>query len=68
MVYLRSADGRRLMIALNMTDEPHVILLRHRLRGGRILLNTHLDRAGEEVADELDLRADEGMIVELRAR
>jgi hypothetical protein len=34
--------------------------LDRRLRMGRILLSTHLDRAGEPVEDQLDLRADEG--------
>jgi alpha-glucosidase len=66
-VYLRVAGARRLMIALNMTDEPHAILLQPPLREGRILLSTHLDRAEEGVGDELDLRADEGVIVELQA-
>jgi alpha-glucosidase len=66
-VYLRVAGARRLMIALSMTDEPHVILLERRLRGGRILLSTHLDRGEETVENELDLRADEGVIVELNA-
>ena len=63
--YLRVAGSRRLMIALNMTDQPCALLLADRLRWGRILLNTHLDRDGEAVEDELDLRADEGVIVEL---
>ena len=55
------------MIALNMTDEPHVILLRPPLRKGRTLLSTYLDQAEEGVADELGLRPDDGLIVELRA-
>jgi alpha-glucosidase len=66
-VYLRLAGAHRLMIALSMTDEPHAILLERRLRGGRILLSTHLDRREEPVENELDLRADEGVIVELNA-
>jgi alpha-glucosidase len=66
-VYLRVAGAHRLMIALSMTDEPHAILLERRLRGGRILLSTHLDRGEEPVENELDLRADEGVIVELNA-
>ena len=66
-VYLRAAGLRRLMIALNMTDEPCALLLANRLRGGLVLLNTHLDRSEEVVAEDLELRADEGVIVELRA-
>ena len=66
-VYLRVAGTRRLMIALNMTEEPCALLLADWLRGGRVLLNTHLDRSDEVVAEDLELRADEGVIVELRA-
>jgi hypothetical protein len=42
------------------------LLLDDRLRGGRMLPNTHLDREGEPVAEDLDLRADEGVMVELQ--
>ena len=66
-IYLREAEHRRLMIALNMTDEPHALLLQQPLGAGRILISTHLDRDGEEVGDELDLRADEGVILDLSA-
>jgi alpha-glucosidase len=66
LIYLRKAEDRRLLIALNIGSEPCAILLDDRLSGGRILLSTHLDRDAERVADELDLRADEGVIVELR--
>jgi alpha-glucosidase len=66
-VYLRVAGPRRLMIALNTTDEPCALLLADRLRGGRVLLSTHLDRADEVIAEDLELRDDEGLIVELRA-
>ncbi len=64
-IYLRQAEQRRLLIALNMSDEPHALLLQSPLGAGRILISTQLDRDGEEVGDELDLRADEGVIVEL---
>jgi alpha-glucosidase len=65
-VYLREADGRRLLVALNLSAEPHAILLRRSLRGGRVLLDTHLERDGEAVGDEIDLRADEGVVIALR--
>ncbi len=43
------------MIALNMTDEPCALLLANRLGGGCVLLNTHLDRSEEVVAEDLEL-------------
>jgi hypothetical protein len=36
--------------------------------GGGILLSTHLDRSGPIPAKRLELRADEGVIVELAPR
>ena len=67
-LYMRVHRDRRIMVALNMTGEPRAIILqRRRLRGGRILLSTHLDRGGEPVGDELDLRGDEGVVVALPA-
>ena len=64
-IYLRELEHRRLLVALNMSDEPHALLLQPPLGAGRILVSTQLDRDGEEVGDELDLRADEGVILEL---
>ncbi|MFO1153086.1 MAG: alpha-amylase family glycosyl hydrolase [Rhodospirillales bacterium] len=64
-IYLRQAGKRRLLIALNLSDEPHALLLQRPLASGRILISTYLDRDREDVGEELDLRADEGVIVEL---
>jgi hypothetical protein len=35
------------------------------MAAGRILLSTHTDRLGEAVAGHLQLRADEGVVIEL---
>jgi alpha-glucosidase len=53
------------LIALNLGDRPHVLKRRGPLEPGTLALSTHLDRAGEHVADELGLRPDEGVIVRL---
>ena len=58
--YLRQKDGRRLLVALNLTSSPASIPT----GAGRVLLSTHLDRQGP-AGDMLELRADEGVIVEL---
>jgi alpha-glucosidase len=63
MSYQRSHGGERLEILLNFGHEPE----RVRLQGpGTVLLSTHLDRAGETLSENCDLRPDEGVIVELR--
>jgi alpha-glucosidase len=64
-IYMRETEHRRFMIALNMTDEPQTMLSRRSLGAGRILISTHLDRDMEEVSGELDLRGDEGVVLEV---
>ena len=63
LAYERSHAGRRLVVALNL---GHEALEADVLGGGsgRVLLSTHLDRAGERVAGRVWLRPDEGLIVE----
>jgi alpha-glucosidase len=64
-VYLRQHGERRLLVALNMGSEPLAVPLPDQ---GEILLSTHLDREGETVWDEIDLRADEGVVARLAQR
>ena len=61
LAYERSHAGRRLAVVLNLGHEP---LAADLPAGGRILLSTHLDRDGEGVAGRVELRPDEGVIVE----
>ena len=59
LVYDRRAGQERLRIALNMSGQPQ----RVDGMGGRVVLSTHLDRAGETVAGAVMLRPDEGLIL-----
>jgi alpha-glucosidase len=61
--YWRAHEGRHLLVALNFTDAPRRLELREAAHGS-VRLSTHMDRSGERVADQLQLRSDEGMIVE----
>lgn len=58
--YERRQGDQRLVIALNLAHERARILL----PSGRLLLSTHLDRAGEDVDASASLRADEGIIIQ----
>ena len=61
----RFNKGRRYLIILNISDEParfHNPAVPHH---GRVALSTHLDRESEEFAGQIDLRADEGLLIEL---
>jgi alpha-glucosidase len=62
MTYARSHADRRLLIALNMSAEPHTYDLK---RSGRVLISTHLDRGGEALSDRVALRRHEGLIIAL---
>jgi alpha-glucosidase len=62
LAYLRRHRERRLLIALNLDAQATRLVVPV---GGRVLLSTHLDRAGPVAVDGLHLRGDEGVIVEL---
>jgi alpha-glucosidase len=64
LAYRRQLNGaRRFLIVLNLGSEPAVF---HHAAGltGKIALSTHLDRKAEPIGAELQLRGDEGLIVE----
>jgi alpha-glucosidase len=65
MAYVRKTDERRLLIVLNLSASPRSFNLADLKARARLLVSTHLDRAQQELAGALDLRADEGVMVEL---
>jgi alpha-glucosidase len=65
LLYRREHDGDRILVALNMGDEPSNVRPENAPLRGRILLSSHADRNGETVDGELDLRGNEGVIIGL---
>src|SRR6202140_5310117 len=63
LLYRRQFEGRALVVALNLGDEPVSIESEPAGLSGEILLSTFLDREGEQIGDTLDLRGDEGVII-----
>jgi alpha-glucosidase len=59
LVYAREVEGGRVTVALNFTKEPRTIEMQ-----GTVLLSTHLDREGDRAEGTLELRPDEGIIVQ----
>ena len=62
--YLRQEDSQRMAVLLNLTPSP----LRVNLPGigiGAVTVSTHLDRSGPVSLTDLELRADEGVVIEL---
>jgi len=70
LAYTRRSNGddsSDFLIALNFGPHPQVLHRRTNAAGGTIALSTHLDRAGECIEDDLQLRPDEGVLVRLTA-
>ena len=65
MAYVRKTDERRLLIVLNLGPRPRSFELSDLQCRAALLLSTHLDRGGDKLDDDLDLRGDEGVIIEL---
>jgi alpha-glucosidase len=61
IAYERSEGKERLLIALNLSREPRELTVGR----AKILLSTHLDRAGERIEGRARLRADEGLVLDL---
>jgi alpha-glucosidase len=63
LLYRRQDDQESILIALNLGGEP--VSVRSDKISGEILLSTFLDRRGEAVGETLDLRGNEGIILDL---
>jgi alpha-glucosidase len=60
LVYAREVEDERILVALNLTDAPRSSTVEGT---GEIVLSTALDRRGESVAGDVELRASEGLII-----
>ena len=66
-VYQREHGGKRYLVALNFTSEPRRLAIPREsaVEGGKALLSTHLDRSGPVSLAALELRPDEGLLIEI---
>jgi len=65
LTYVRRDRESAFLIALNLGLQQQVINFSNKASEGRIVLSTYLDRAGEHVQGNLNLRAEEGLLVRL---
>jgi alpha-glucosidase len=67
LAYVRSArkDENSFLVCLNLRPERARLQIPEGLRGGTVVLSSHLDREDERLAEHLELRADEGVMVRL---
>jgi alpha-glucosidase len=63
LLYRRRSEGKAVVIALNLSNEPISLVSNSADLSGEILLSTFLDREGEKVQGTLDLRSNEGVII-----
>jgi alpha-glucosidase len=66
LAYVRRDRQSAFLIALNLGSQPQVLNFANHAGEGTVVLSTHLDRAGERVRGDLQLRPDEGMLVRLK--
>ncbi|HSK29898.1 MAG TPA: alpha-amylase family glycosyl hydrolase [Candidatus Limnocylindria bacterium] len=66
MAYMRKTGERRLLIVLNFGGQPRGFDLADLQAQPSLLLSTHLDREPQELGDEIFLRGNEGVVIELR--
>jgi alpha-glucosidase len=68
LVYVRVTPKERLLVALNLGEDPHNLSLGALGGAGRVLLSSHLDREDDTPVMTVALRANEGVIVALGRR
>jgi alpha-glucosidase len=61
-VYRRQAGDQRVLVALNFSDRDQRIAVAGQ---GKVIISTHMDRAGTIHLADFALRGDEGIVVEL---
>ena len=65
LAYLREHGARRLLVALNLTSKPAVLRAGYLVAHGRVVLGTDRARDGAAVERDVELAADEGLVIEL---
>ncbi|HEX6965987.1 MAG TPA: alpha-amylase family glycosyl hydrolase [Gemmatimonadaceae bacterium] len=63
LAYVREAEGRRFLIALNLGHAPAILTPAHLHVVGRVVVGTHADREGATIEGRVELRANEGVVI-----
>jgi alpha-glucosidase len=64
LFYVRETNSEQLLIALNFGSEPISTFLPPEAASGRVLVSSFGDREMELVSERIDLRGDEGLVIE----
>jgi len=66
LLFSRSNPGSpSLLVALNLGNQPAAVVLNDKRMRGRVIVSAFADREDEPIADDIDLRPDEGLVVRL---
>ena len=65
IAYLRREGQSAFLVVLNLGQEPRVVNFSRKASEGLIMLSTYVDRSGEQVKNELQVRGEEGLLVRL---
>lgn len=65
LAYTRDLPGERVLVALNLGGAAGAVDFSSTAASGRLLLTTHADRPRAEIRCRVDLRGNEGVVVEL---
>src|SRR5262245_36175947 len=61
-------ESSPVLVALNLGDQRAAAMLRDKTLRGRVIVSTFADREEEPIADGIDLRLDEGLVITLESR
>ncbi len=67
LLFVRAHSHERTLVALNLGDEAAAVEFRTGRLAGSVLVSALGDRAGEAVDRSIDLRGNEGLLIELSA-
>lgn len=65
IAYVRKADDRRILVVLNLGNKPRSFDLGDLACSCRLLLSSYLDETPKPLANNVPIRPDEGLIIEL---
>jgi alpha-glucosidase len=65
LMYVRSLNGEQMLAALNLGNDPMCATLPSPKWHGHVVLSTMGDRQGEPLQAEIDLRPNEGLVIEV---
>ena len=65
LAYVREAEDRRFLVALNLSHSPAILEPEHLDVAGEVVCATYVGREGERVARRILLEGDEGVVVRL---